>query len=150
MALNVPYLPQADDNTCGAACLRMVLDFYGKQKTESSLALASRTGYRGTTAGNLVEVAEELGLKAVLISPETALTQLEEALQENKPVVALVSGMLLTGSLSGHAHFVVVTDATDELIQFHDPEHGPDRRVDRAHFLMSWAYYEFRGLVVWT
>lgn len=145
----IPYFGQLSPVTCGAACLKMVLAGFKIESQEDQLARDARTGPEGTALEDLIDVARANGLQTETFTQETALGQLENAVGDGRPVIAIVSDLLLGGDLSGRAHFVVVTVTDGEYVYFHDPENGPDRRVPRERFLLSWTHWGFRGVALW-
>lgn len=64
------YIPQIDENDCGAAALAMVLKFYGSYYSNSFLRALERTDKCGTTALGIVEAAEKLKLKTTAIQSD--------------------------------------------------------------------------------
>jgi len=128
----------------------MAMAAFGTEASEECLAGTCGIGIRGTTVSGLAEAARQRGFKSETVSSETALSQLDRAVVHHRPLIALIGGSVLIGRLFEHGHFVVVTDTDDDFVYFHDPEQGPRRRVDRALFVLSWAYYELRGVIVWT
>jgi ABC-type bacteriocin/lantibiotic exporter with double-glycine peptidase domain len=53
MKLSVPFYRQEQSHTCGPACLRMVLEFFGTALTESELAERCGTTRLGTGRAEL-------------------------------------------------------------------------------------------------
>jgi ABC-type bacteriocin/lantibiotic exporter with double-glycine peptidase domain len=50
--------------TCAVACLRMVLDFHGRECDEANLCELCATDFSGTSPDALVDAARQLGFKA--------------------------------------------------------------------------------------
>ena len=63
MKLKVPYFKQEKNTTCGVACLRMALAFYGKKVSELELEEVCETSWLGNICGELVSGVKNLDLK---------------------------------------------------------------------------------------
>jgi ATP-binding cassette, subfamily B, bacterial len=60
----VPFYEQYSVAECGAACLRMVLDYFGRRVSQDELRIACGVSRDGTTAKRLLDVARRYGLNA--------------------------------------------------------------------------------------
>ncbi len=65
--LSVPFYHQEHEHTCGPACLRMVLEFFGTTLTESELEARCGTTLLGTGRTELAQAATALGFAAQLV-----------------------------------------------------------------------------------
>ena len=108
----VPVMRQTSGTDCGAACLAMVLAYWGKQVSVEALRTSLGVSRDGSTALALVQAAGHHGLRGrgVRLEPED-LKQLPK-------------GTILHWELS---HFVVFDRVTKEGIVVNDPAYG--RRV---------------------
>ena len=146
----VPHFYQSSEQTCGAACLRMLSAALGVVHEEAAIAQACGTTAFGCTAQDLVQGAQSLGLKAVLL-PIQGEADAKSALVQQAPFVAMID----LASLFGRGpvfqwHFVVpLAQASDEVL-FHDPADGPDRVAKLDDFLAAWGTAGYRGVRVWT
>jgi predicted double-glycine peptidase len=123
-----PYHPQETEYSCGAACLRMVLEHLGVIRTEAELRALTDSEYEsafypgGATALGLVDAAKELGF------PDTTKENLEfqellRVLSQGRfPIVYLAIRLLPGTPLQSHA--VVVTEIDDEGVRLLDPVRG--------------------------
>lgn len=123
-----PYHPQETEYSCGAACLRMVLEHLGVVRTEAELRVLTDSEYEsafypgGARALGLVDAAKELGF------PDTTKENLEfqELLrilsQGRFPIVYL--GIRLRPGTPLQSHAVVVTEIGDEGVRLLDPVRG--------------------------
>ena len=86
--LNVrPFQETLYKGWCGPAVLKMVLKFYGIQKSESELAkLAGTTKNRGTTAFQMTRIFKRFGLK-VKIKNDSSFADIKKYLKKNIPVI---------------------------------------------------------------
>lgn len=145
----VPHFFQASEQTCGAACLRMLLSALGITQDETTLARLCGTTALGCTAQDLVTGAQSAGVNAELlpIKSEPAATA---ALSNLVPFVAMIDLAALNNGPLFQWHFVVVLGLDQNDVLFHDPADGPDRRALRDDFLTAWATAGYRGVRLWT
>ena len=72
---------------CGPASLKIVLDFYGEQKTESEVAtLCNWDMNYGVDAINIKQAAEFLGYKVEIIN-ESSFEEIERWLDKKVPLI---------------------------------------------------------------
>ena len=64
----VPHFFQSSEQTCGAACLRMLFAALGVSHDEASIAQQCGTTALGCTVQDLVRGTQALGLSAALLS----------------------------------------------------------------------------------
>jgi len=72
MARKVAFVPQATTADCGAACLAMVLGYFGRHETLGKLRAACQVSRDGSNAADLMRTARAYGLevKAHRLEPE--------------------------------------------------------------------------------
>lgn len=147
--LPVPYRPQETSASCGAACLRMVLEYYSAAVTEEALRQRSQTTWqRGTTARNLAQAARDLGYAAEVVE-NVSFDQLREFLQQGMPLIALVDPTVLYGISFGEGHFIVVVGMGENSVVFHDPQMKAALTSSRDDFFHAWAASWFEGVKIW-
>jgi hypothetical protein len=74
-----------------------------------------------------------------------------ETLMQQVPFVAMIDVASLYGTTPMFQwHFVVPLALQRDVVTFHDPAGGPDRRVPRDDFLAAWATAGYRGVRVWS
>jgi len=61
-----PFYKQLDTMDCGAVCLKMVLEFYGKKINLHILKELCNTTRIGVHANDIVSAAQKTGLNAML------------------------------------------------------------------------------------
>jgi ABC-type bacteriocin/lantibiotic exporter with double-glycine peptidase domain len=108
-ARRVPVVRQLTDAECGAACLAMILGFYGKAISVEELRGSLGDGRDGTTALSLLNVARHYGLRGRGVSVEIDDLQF------------LPAGTILHWNFS---HFVVLERASGRGIEIVDPATG--------------------------
>jgi len=86
MMLKIPYYKQEREYTCGIACLRMVLKYFGLNFSEERLITVGDVGPEGTTPDVLVEIAKRIGAM-VDASPGRDITYLKRCMEKNIPVL---------------------------------------------------------------
>src|SRR5262249_10524374 len=114
----VPVLLQSDQTECGAACLAMVLTFFGHHITVSACRERCGVGRDGLTARNIADAARQLGLRTRALSVEPA--QLAQV-----PLPAVAHWQF--------NHFLVVERWSPDRVDVVDPAHGR-RQLSAAEF----------------
>src|SRR5262245_28557093 len=102
----IPHFFQTSQQTCGAACLRMLFAGLGATLDEGTIAQACGTTALGCTVQDLVTGAQALGFSAGLLpiygEPDAVL-----ALSNDLPFVAMIDLAGLHGGPMFQWHFVV-------------------------------------------
>lgn len=148
MKLNVPYFSQEKNTTCGVACLRMVMAFYGKDIEESELEEACETGWLGNTCGELVQGVQEYGFEAEETENISA-DYVKTILRKNHPIIALLDAAILYGGIEGFGHFVVITGLEDDKICYNDPDMDKEIEKSTTDFFKAWSKFSFKGVRIW-
>jgi ABC-type bacteriocin/lantibiotic exporter with double-glycine peptidase domain len=146
----VPHFYQSSEQTCGAACLRMLFAALGVAHDEATIAQHCGLTPLGCTVQDLVTGAQALGFNAALL-PVSGEPAAIAALSQDTPFVAMID----LGSLSERGpmfqwHFVVPLGLAQDEVTFHDPADGPDRQAKLDDFLAAWATAGYRGVRLWT
>jgi len=90
-----------------------------------------------------------MGLQAEML-PVFSWPAAIETLVQHVPFVAMIDLANLYGITPLFQwHFVVPLTLQNDVVMFHDPADGPDRRVSRDDFLAAWATAGYRGVRVW-
>ena len=127
MTRPVPYVPQLQATDCGAACLAMVLAYFGQIVPLSELQRAFGIGRDGTDGRTLILVAEQFGLRGRGISIE-----IDEL--DHLPVGAVLHWRF--------NHFVVFEGQKSDAVSIVDPACG--RRTIPMRKFRKW----FTGLAI--
>jgi ATP-binding cassette, subfamily B, bacterial len=112
MSRGIPPIRQMEDADCGAACLAMVLGYFGKRADLRELRDITGANRDGVTALSIVNAARAYGLRARGVQADTG------------DLRHLPRGSILHWEFS---HFVVFERVTRGGIRVIDPAHG--RRV---------------------
>jgi ABC-type bacteriocin/lantibiotic exporter with double-glycine peptidase domain len=117
-SLNVPRFQQELDYSCIAACVRMVLAYYGDVRSEADLRTLLNTQPTGTRAGNIMRVSGPA--LEVYLRPSN-LAELQAVLADNQPaIVFLQTGALEYWSMDiFHTAVLVGLDAV--TVALNDP-----------------------------
>lgn len=154
MKLSVPYYSQFVDiqdpfwmlRACGAASLKMVAEFHGKEVPDLvSLCneAKERGGYdmhNGWVHDYLVMRSKELGLQAERKEGLTNTDELIHALDAGNPVIVSVEKRVLEQT---RFHMIVLVGYDGETFLYHEPEStdkekGQYRVCDRETFMNYW------------
>jgi ABC-type bacteriocin/lantibiotic exporter with double-glycine peptidase domain len=145
----VPHFYQTSEQTCGAACLRMLFAALGFFFDEAIVAKECSTTPLGCTVQDLIQRASSLGLTGEMLRVSSE-SEAINALCTLTPFVAMIDAAVL--QRRGPAfqwHFVVALNGSSSEVTFHDPADGPDRRAGLEDFLTAWGMLGYRGVRVW-
>jgi ATP-binding cassette subfamily B protein len=148
MKLEVPFFRQQEANTCGPACLRMVLGYYGVQASEHEVARDCGTTIIGTDRRGLVVAAIHRGL-AARSEDRVTCDDLEDYVKRRAPVIAVVDPDKLYGRLPNFPHSVVLVGIDADTVAYHDPARGPNLAVSRSHFAQAWDALRRKAVIAW-
>lgn len=131
---------------CGPASLKIVLDYYGVEKSEQELAqLCGTKEDLGTDDQSIKKAAEDLDFK-VEIKNNSSFDDIEKWLDKEVPVIV----NWFTRGRTDYAdedvadgHYSVVCGLDDENIYLQDPETGGMRKMDKEDFMTVW--FDFTG-----
>jgi predicted double-glycine peptidase len=141
-----PFQETLGAGMCGPASLKVVLSYYGVEKSEAELAVLCGTDRElGTTAEDLRRVAEELGFEAE-VKNGSSFEDIGRWLSEGVPAIVdwFSRGRSdASDSAVADGHYSVVVGLDDRDIFLQDPETGSLRRMDREDFLTVW--FDFTG-----
>jgi len=114
----VPVILQMTPNECGAACLAMVLTYYGHETTISECRIYLKSGRDGLSARSVAQAARDLGLRVRAFSMEPeGLSQIHEP--------AIVHWEF--------SHFMVLEEWSPDDVKVVDPAVGR-RRLSAEEF----------------
>ncbi|MDP3710290.1 MAG: C39 family peptidase [bacterium] len=145
--LNVkPFQETLNSGMCGPASLKMVLSYYGVEKTEQELARLCQTDTGlGTNAASLKRAAESLGFN-VEIKNQSTFNDVQKWLDKKVPVIANWFSRGRTDyddSSVADGHYSPVVGLDEQYIYLQDPEIGGLRKIARDDFLRVW--FDFTG-----
>jgi len=129
----VIYMQQRD-GFCGPASLRMILGYYGLNKSEKEIGNLTNCSSEGVSAENLVSAARSLGFNANHTDNNT-WEGLYNEVHKNGPVI-----VDWFSQLSGH--YSPVYDIYKKSIILADPEYGFVRDMKKDEFLSLWFDFD--------
>lgn len=137
---------------CGPASLKMVLEYYGIDKSESELAqLAGTDPDLGTSDEGLKKAAEGLGF-TVEIKNNSTFEDIQKWLDKKVPVIVnwFTRGRIdYPESDVPDGHLSVVVGLDEENIYLEDPEIGKLRTIARNDFIRVWFDFKSDQITSW-
>jgi len=122
----------------------------GVTHDEAIIAQYCGTTELGCTVQDIVVGASAMGLRVAILSV-FGWPAAREALLQQVPFIAMIDVASLSGSAALFQwHFVVPLAFENDVVLFHDPADGPERRVPCDDFLAAWATAGYRGVRVWS
>lgn len=141
-----PFQETLNADMCGPASLKIVLDYYGINKTEKELAkIAGWKKGLGIDDKGIKKTAESLDLK-VVIKNNSSFKDIEKWLKKDVPVIVdwFTRGRTDYGdSSTADGHYSVVMGLDDKFIYLQDPELAAMRKINRGDFMRVW--FDFEG-----
>ncbi|MDP2703763.1 MAG: C39 family peptidase [bacterium] len=144
-----PFQETLRGSYCGPASLKMVLEYWGINKSEEEVAIAcNRDPELGTDDASIKKAAESYGLK-VEIENNSSFDSIQRWLNRKVPVIVdwFTRGRSDYGDEEvpdGHCSVVVGLD--DVYIYLQDPEIGGLRKLKRDDFMRVW--FDFRPVYI--
>jgi len=131
---------------CGPASLKIVLAYYGVEKSEKELAKLCRAKKdMGTDDKGIKKAAADMGFK-VKIKNNSNFKDIENWLDKDVPVIVnwFTRGRVdYTDADVADGHYSVVCGLDDKNIYLQDPEIGGIRKLGREDFMTVW--FDFVG-----
>lgn len=141
-----PFQETLHASMCGPASLKMVLEYYGIERTENDLAkLAGTDPELGTSAEGIKKAAESFCFK-VEIQNNSTFEDIQAWLNKKVPLIVnwFTRGRIdYPESDVPDGHLSVVVGLDEEYIYLQDPEIGKLRKIGRDDFLKVW--FDFTG-----
>lgn len=140
-----PFQETLHKGMCGPASLKIVLDYFGVDKSESELAeLMGKTDW-GVDEKSIVTAAQSLGFKTA-VKNESDFGDIQGWLDKKVPVIVdwFTRGRAdYPDSAIADGHYSVVAGLDDEHIYLQDPELGGLRTLKKEDFKKVW--FDFSG-----
>jgi len=141
-----PFQEKLNCSYCGPATLKILLNYYGIEKSERELA--NMSGWDkdlGIDDKGIRRAAESLGLK-VEIKNNSNYKDIQKWLDKGIPVII---NWFTRGrndypeSETADGHYSVVAGLDNRFIYLQDPEIGRMRKIKRYDFMRVW--FDFKG-----
>ena len=120
-----PFVEQQSSSDCGAACLAMVSQYWGKRFSINSLRELAGIGRSGASLKSLAKAAESLGYEA-----RPVRASLSRLVDQTNPWIAHWQG----------DHYIVVHKIKGDRVWVADPAQGK-QLLSRQKFLEEWTGY---------
>lgn len=147
-----PFQETLHAGMCGPASLKMVLAYYGVEKSESELAaLCGTDPDLGTTDEGIKQASEQLGFTAE-IHNNSSFDDIQAWLDKKVPVIVnwFTRGRTdYPESDVPDGHLSVVVGLDDENIYLQDPEIGKLRTIARDDFMRVWFDFKPAFITSW-
>lgn len=141
-----PFQETLNADMCGPASLKIILEYYGVEKSEEELAkMAGHKKGLGIDDGGIKITTEKLGFK-VKIKNNSSFKDIEKWLKKDVPAIVdwFTRGRTDYGdSATADGHYSVVMGLDDEFIYLQDSELGAMRKIKRSDFMRVW--FDFKG-----
>lgn len=141
-----PFQETLHAGMCGPASLKMVLAYYGIERSEAELVtLCGTDPVRGTTAEEIARAAKSLGC-TVEIHDQSSFEDIRAWLDRGVPVIVdwFTRGRSdYPDSEVPDGHLSVVVGLDADHIYLQDPEIGKLRQIRREDFMRVW--FDFTG-----
>ena len=141
-----PFQETLRADMCGPASLKIVLGYYGFNKSEKELArLSGTTQHLGTDQKGLAKAARQLGFK-VIVKNNSSFDDIEKWLRGGVPLIVdwFTRGRTdYSDSRVADGHYSVVCGIDSKYIYLQDPEIGGIRKIEKNDFKRVW--FDFKG-----
>lgn len=147
-----PFQETLHGGYCGPASLKIVLDYYGVQKSEREVAKHCRRNPNlGTNDISIKRVAKSYGFNAE-IKNNASFTDIKKWLNKDVPVIVnwFTRGRKdYNNSEVPDGHYSVVVGLDKKNIYLQDPEIGAMRTIKRDDFLRVWFDFKRDYITSW-
>lgn len=147
-----PFQETLHKGYCGPASLKIVLSYYGVEKSEEELAILCNTSKDlGTDDESLKKAAELLGFD-VEVKNFANYNEIESWLKRGVPVIVdwFTRGRAdYTDSDMPDGHYSVVMGLDQNNIYLQDPELGKTRIINREEFMRVWFDFTKERIESW-
>jgi predicted double-glycine peptidase len=136
-----PFQETLNRGFCGPATIKMILDYYGIEKTEDELAiLTNKSDELGITDQDTKRALESFGFKVEIINYAN-FEDIKAWLDKDVPVIV---DWFTRGRNDGNedemadGHYSVAVGLDEKYIYLQDPEVGRIRKILKKDFLRVW------------
>jgi uncharacterized protein len=147
-----PFQETLHGGYCGPASLKIVLDYYGVQKSEKEFAeRCGRDSELGTSDILIKRAAKSYGFN-VEIKNKASFTDIQKWLNKEVPVIVnwFTRGRKdYDNSNVPDGHYSVVIGLDNKNIYLQDPEIGAVRTIKKNDFLRVWFDFEKSYITSW-
>lgn len=123
------WIKQNDEKDCGAACLAMILDYYGKKMPLAPIREAIKVDQYGANIYGLMDGARRYSLCAEAYEGDA--DTIWKAIEKNEIQLPAIVRVL---NDKGYEHFVVAKYISKGILYINDPDYGKIK-IEKARFL---------------
>ena len=131
--MRYPFVQQHDEKDCGAACLSMICEYYGKKMNLATIRERIKVDAQGANIYGLVTGAKSLSLCADALEGDPA--ELEEAIRTGEIKLPFIARII---TKTGLEHFIVVYRIGKRTVLAGDPGRSGISRIRKEEFFASW------------
>ncbi len=145
--LHLPHFQQSADGYCLSACVRMVLAYWGLQRSEAEIGRILGARNFGTPSFAVKRLTQ---WGAQVLYCEWSIAQLLNSLAAQQPIIAFLRTGFLDHWQQDVAHAVVLVGCEEnQRFWLHDPalSNGPVP-VSWNGTLAAWAEFGYRGAAI--
>ncbi len=145
MRLNVPFIKQETDYTCGPTALQMALAYFGRTFPVTTLsAMASTTEKSGTARKGMVRALNILGFQTHA-HHDGSLDEVKFFLEQGAPVIVNYRDLKYN-----EGHYGVIVGIEEGKVILHDPfEETPFIEIDAIQFDARWYGFHSKKYTRW-
>ena len=132
--MKIRWIEQHDEKDCGAACLAMIVRYYGCSLPMAKFREMTKTDLQGATLYGMIDGASQIGMKAEALKGN--FSELCQSVESNAfclPFIALTI-------IENYSHYVVVYKISGKYVYTVDPGRGYIRYTKDA-FQKIWTEY---------
>ena len=129
--------------SCAVACLKMIMEYFGKNIEEAELRMLCKTTEFGTYADDMVSCARELGFNVE--KRYLSVDDLKKLTEKGVFPIVYVNTYVLNGIFATHA--IIVEDVTDEEVLIIDPAEGR-KKTSLEIFKRIWDFCNNLAIVI--
>ena len=119
MKKRVPLIKQHEEKDCGAACLSMILEYYGKKVPYASICEAIKVDRQGANLYGLHDGAAQFGLEATILEGSA-----QDFIQEVRSGQIKLPAIARIVNRFAMEHYIVVTKIKGNKVYYCDPGEG--------------------------
>lgn len=150
IAFDFPEIRQYNPNTCGAACLAAVYNYYGEDINESTVVKLLGTNKNGTDHRKIVAVSKSKGYK--VDDGVNTVAKLKEYTDKGIPVIVAIQAWETVPKDPeknySDGHYVVAIGVSNNTVYFEDPSIVNKGYLSIEDFEKRWHDKDVRGLKV--
>lgn len=131
--MKYPFVQQHDEKDCGAACLSMICEYYGKKLQLAKLRELIKVDNQGANIYGIVTGAEALGLHADALEGDRG--ELLDGIKTGEVKLPFIARII---NEYGYEHFIVVYKISDKKVKVGDPGKSSTSYMKTDSFFSQW------------